>query len=131
MKHYQRLRGVSHATVIDWLENLNESKASGDPRYTFQTKKYLYEVGGFTSPILDAILTDLSNNYGRSTVHRIANEVGFSVKIPGAMQFVTIEKMDSNHWIKDYYAECRARDNAAFIIDESGQASYVYYSEDN
>lgn len=131
MRGERPLRRVSEATVITFLQNLNAIKTSGDPRYSFQTKTFLAGVGGFTSPVLDVILADLTESYGGSTVHRIASEIGYEVKVPGARQYLTVREIE-RAWERDNYYEDRARANVAYDRDpETGELFVVHFPGDD
>jgi len=130
-REYQPLRKVSQAAIVRFIENLDAIKQSGDPRYSFQTKTFLGKVGGFTSPVLDSILDNLTGPCGGSMVHKIASEIGYEVNAPGARQYLTVKKIE-RAWERDIFYEDRARANAAFDYDpETGEYRLIYFPEDN
>ena len=130
MRDYQPLSGVSQATLIDFFYALDAVKRSGDPGYLFQTKSFLASVGGFTTPVLNSILKNLTEYRGGPMVHKIASDVGFILKVPNARQFLTIEKIE-NHWKQDWYYEERARANVAYDYDaDTGELIVKHFPED-
>lgn len=130
-REYQPLRKVSQAAIVRFIENLDATKQSGDPRYSFQTKAFLGKVGGFSTPVLDSILDNLTGPCGGSMVHKIASEIGYEVNIPGARQYLTVRKIE-RAWERDVFFEDQARANAAFDYDpETGEYRLIYFPEDN
>jgi len=121
----------SNATILTFLKNLDAVKQSGDPRYSFQTKAFLAEVGGFTTASLDSILKDITETKGWPRVHQVASNAGFAVKVPGAMQFLQIERI-KHSWEQDYCTNERTWENAALYTDpETGEFNWFYFPEDN